>query len=42
MTGKGLGGNDFSWTAAKHLELLKNKIDMSYKNDFIKKKNVFN
>ena len=42
ITGEGLGGKDFSWTAAIHLELLKNKIDMSLKNDFIKKKNVLN
>ena len=42
MTGEGLGGKDFSWTAAIHLELLKNKIDMSLKIDFIKKKNVLN
>ena len=35
ITGVGLGGRDFSWTAAIHLELLKDKIDTNLKYDFI-------
>ena len=42
ITGVGLGGTDFSWTAAIHLELLKDKIDTNLKYDFINNKNVIN
>ena len=42
VTGVGLGGRDFSWTAAIHLELLKDKIDTNLKYDFINNKNVIN
>ncbi len=42
ITGDGLGGKDFSWTAAIHLELLKDEIDINSKHNFINKKNVIN
>ena len=42
INGVGLGGRDFSWTAAIHLELLKDKIDTNLKYDFINNKNVIN
>ena len=42
ITGDGLGGKDFSWTAAIHLELLKDEIDINSKYNFINKKNVIN
>ena len=42
ISGVGLGGRDFSWTAAIHLELLKDKIDTNLKYDFINNKNVIN
>jgi hypothetical protein len=42
MTGVGLGGRDFSWTAAIHLELLQDKIDINLKHHFITNKNVIN
>ena len=42
ITGIGLGGRDFSWTAAIHLELLKDKIDTNLKYNFINNKNVIN
>ncbi len=41
-TGVGLGGKDFSWTAAIYLELCKEKIDVSLINNFKNKKNGFN
>ena len=42
ISGVGLGGKDFSWTAAIHLELLKDKIDINSKHNFINNKNVIN
>ena len=42
QSGDGLGGKDFSWTAAVHLELLKEKIDLKLRNKFKKKNNVLN
>ena len=42
QSGDGLGGKDFSWTAAVHLELLKEKIDIKLRNKFKKKNNVLN
>ena len=42
ITGIGLGGRDFSWTAAIHLELLKDEIDINSKHNFVNKKNVIN
>ena len=41
-TGVGLGGKDFSWTAAIYLELCKEKIDVSLINNFKNKNNGFN
>ena len=41
-TGVGLGGKDFSWTAAVHLELLKERIDLKLQNKFKNKNNVLN
>ena len=42
ISGVGLGGKDFSWTAAIHLELLKDKIDINSKHNFVNNKNVIN
>ena len=42
ITGIGLGGRDFSWTAAIHLELLKDEIDINSKHNFANNKNVIN
>ena len=42
ITGIGLGGRDFSWTAAIHLELLKDEIDIYSKHNFLNNKNVIN
>ena len=42
ITGIGLGGSDFSWTAAIHLELSKDEIDINSKHNFINNKNVIN
>ena len=42
ITGIGLGGRDFSWTAAIHLELLKDEIDINSKHNFVNNKNVIN
>ena len=42
ITGVGLGGRDFSWTAAIHLELLKDEIDINSKHNFVNNKNVIN
>ena len=42
ITGIGLGGRDFSWTAAIHLELLKDEIDINSKHNFLNNKNVIN
>ena len=42
ITGIGLGGRDFSWTAAIHLELLKDEIDINSEHNFLNNKNVIN
>ena len=42
ITGIGLGGKDFSWTAAIHLELLKDDIDINSEHNFLNNKNVIN
>ena len=42
INGIGLGGRDFSWTAAIHLELLKDEIDINSKHNFVNNKNVIN
>ena len=41
-TGVGLGGKDFSWTAAIYLELCKEKIDMNLIKNYRNKENGFN
>ena len=41
LTGIGLGGKNFSWTAAIYLELCKDKIDLNMINSYKNKNNGF-